>query len=284
MVSGHRVFIRTRSARTDDRSDRKRGCRQQYRRRGRCDGHAPRRSRTEKMRGAPATTALPRTPYPTRRRHAQIVGPSTDATLIVVSCPFPSANVSRSSRLSAPSDPKRPPSAKAGRRAIWPPISCCGNAALTRRPVSRCRALASYTARVQRHIADSTNWNDLVAKIAAGPPIYSPFKLLDPLVNTSEMFIHHEDVRRAAADWQPRVLDDQTVAALRRPIPLMAGVTLARVPARVTLRTPDGATLATVGTGCWSTSRQNHRSCCCSAPAATPFARPSPVTTRRSLR
>ena len=59
--------------------------------------------------------------------------------------------------------------------------------------------LASYTARVQRQIADSTDWDDLVAKIAAGPPVYSPFKLLDPLVNTSEMFIHHEDVRRAAA-------------------------------------------------------------------------------------
>ena len=71
--------------------------------------------------------------------------------------------------------------------------------------------------------------------------MYSPFKLLDPLVNTSEMFIHHEDVRRAAADWQPRVLDDPTVAALRRPIPLMARVTMARLPARVSLRTPDGA-------------------------------------------
>ena len=74
-------------------------------------------------------------------------------------------------------------------------------------------ALGSYTARVQRQIADSTDWEDLVAKVAAGPPIYSPFKLLDPLVNTSEMFIHHEDVRRAAADWQPRALDDPTVAA-----------------------------------------------------------------------
>ena len=40
------------------------------------------------------------------------------------------------------------------------------------------------------------DWNDLVAKIAAGPPLFSPFKLLDPLVNVSEMFIHHEDVRR----------------------------------------------------------------------------------------
>ena len=109
--------------------------------------------------------------------------------------------------------------------------------------------LASYTARVQRQIADSTDWDDLVAKIAAGPPVYSPFKLLDPLVNVSEMFIHHEDVRRAGADWEPRVLDEGTVAALRRPIPLMARMTLRRVPARVSLRTPDGRAVVAVGSG-----------------------------------
>ena len=109
--------------------------------------------------------------------------------------------------------------------------------------------LASYTARVQRQIADSTDWDDLVAKIAAGPPVYSPFKLLDPLVNVSEMFIHHEDVRRAGADWEPRVLDEGTVAALRRPIPPMARMTLRRVPARVSLRTPDGRAVVAVGSG-----------------------------------
>ena len=103
--------------------------------------------------------------------------------------------------------------------------------------------LASYTARVQQQIADATDWDELVAKIDAGPPVYSPFKLLDPLVNVTEMFIHHEDVRRAGADWRPRVLDERTVAALRRPLPMMARVTMARVPARVSLKTPDGATL-----------------------------------------
>ncbi len=109
--------------------------------------------------------------------------------------------------------------------------------------------LASYTARVQQQIADATDWDELVAKIDAGPPVYSPFKLLDPLVNVTEMFIHHEDVRRAGADWQPRVLDERTVAALRRPLPMMARVTMAHVPARVSLKTPDGATLVTVGKG-----------------------------------
>lgn len=111
------------------------------------------------------------------------------------------------------------------------------------------KPLAGYTAKVQDQIAESTPWDDLVDKVAAGPPFYSPFKLLDPLVNVSEMFIHHEDVRRAVPGWRPRELNAETTAALRRPIPMLARVALAKVPARLTLRTPDGETLATVGSG-----------------------------------
>src|SRR5258708_39325106 len=43
--------------------------------------------------------------------------------------------------------------------------------------------LAGYTAKVQDQIAKNTSWDDLVAMVAAGPPLYSPFKYLDPLVN-----------------------------------------------------------------------------------------------------
>ena len=89
----------------------------------------------------------------------------------------------------------------------------------------------------------------LLDKIASGPPLYSPFKLLDPVVNIGEMFIHHEDVRRAESGWEPRELDDATVRALGRGLPIMARLTLAKVPARVSLRTPEGKTLATVGRG-----------------------------------
>jgi len=109
--------------------------------------------------------------------------------------------------------------------------------------------LAGYTARVQRRIADTTPWAELLERVAAGPPPLSPFRLLDPLVNVTEMFIHHEDVRRAAPDWQPRALDPATTAALRRPLPLTARMALGRAPARVTLRTPDGAVAAVVGHG-----------------------------------
>jgi uncharacterized protein (TIGR03085 family) len=109
--------------------------------------------------------------------------------------------------------------------------------------------LAGYTAKVQRQVTESTGWNELLDKIASGPPLYSPFKILDPVANLGEMFIHHEDVRRAQPGWEPRPLDDVMVKGLGRGLAIMARLTLAKAPARVTLRTPDGKTLATVGRG-----------------------------------
>jgi uncharacterized protein (TIGR03085 family) len=109
--------------------------------------------------------------------------------------------------------------------------------------------LAGYTARKQRELADGTEWPDLLAKVASGPPPYSPFKLLDPVVNTTEMFIHHEDVRRAVPGWQPRELDDDLATALRRQVRLLVRMSLGRAPAEVTLHDSDGATLASAGKG-----------------------------------
>jgi uncharacterized protein (TIGR03085 family) len=109
--------------------------------------------------------------------------------------------------------------------------------------------LAGYTDKVQRQVAASAEWGELLDKIASGPPLYSPFKLLDPVANMGEMFIHHEDVRRAQTGWEPRQLDGTTVKALGRGLPIMARLTLAKAPARVSLRTQAGKTLATVGRG-----------------------------------
>lgn len=110
-------------------------------------------------------------------------------------------------------------------------------------------ALAGYTDRVQRQTARGCEWSELLDKVASGPPLYSPFKLLDPVANMGEMYIHHEDVRRAQSGWEPRPLDDSTVKALTRSLPLMARMTLAKAPARITLQTPQGTVLAIVGKG-----------------------------------
>jgi len=108
---------------------------------------------------------------------------------------------------------------------------------------------ADHTAQVQNSVARQTDWNELLDKVASGPPVYSPLKLLDPVANVGEMFIHHEDVRRAQPDWQPRVLEPALTSMLRRTLPLMGRLTLAKVPGRVVLRTPEGKTVLTTGRG-----------------------------------
>ena len=110
-------------------------------------------------------------------------------------------------------------------------------------------ALAGYTARKQRELTDATDWTGLLNMVASGPPVYSPLKLLDPVVNTTEMFIHHEDVRRAGLGWQPRSLDGDLESALRRQVRLGARLSLSRAQATVTLQDSDGSTLASVGKG-----------------------------------
>lgn len=109
--------------------------------------------------------------------------------------------------------------------------------------------LAGYTEKVQRQVTEANDWEQLLDQVASGPPLYSPFKLLDPVANMGEMFIHHEDVRRAQSGWEPRPLDDSTVKALGRGLPIMARLTLAKSPAKVSLRTPQGTQIATVGRG-----------------------------------
>ncbi|MCV7100562.1 TIGR03085 family metal-binding protein [Mycobacterium palustre] len=108
---------------------------------------------------------------------------------------------------------------------------------------------AAHTAKVQDEVASKTDWDALVDKVASGPPVYSPFKLLDPVANVAEMFIHHEDVRRAQPGWEPRVLEQALCRSLRRTLSLMARVTLAKVPGRVALRVPEGKTVLTAGRG-----------------------------------
>lgn len=108
---------------------------------------------------------------------------------------------------------------------------------------------AGHTEKLQNKVAENTDWEELVGKIAAGPPVYSPFKLLDPVANVAEMFIHHEDVRRAGTDWEPRQLEPKLVAGLQRTLGLMGRLTLAKVPGRVALRTTDGKTVLIAGQG-----------------------------------
>jgi uncharacterized protein (TIGR03085 family) len=108
---------------------------------------------------------------------------------------------------------------------------------------------AGHTEKVQNDVAQNTDWDELLSKVASGPPLYSPLKLLDPVANVAEMFIHHEDVRRAQPDWEPRVLESALAGSLRRSLSLMGRLTLSKMPGRVALRSTDGKTIVTAGRG-----------------------------------
>ncbi len=71
-------------------------------------------------------------------------------------------------------------------------------------------ALADHTEKVRRSATDR-QWAHLLADVDSGPPKWSPMFLFDAVANAAEMFVHHEDVRRAQPGWEPRTLsaDDQ---------------------------------------------------------------------------
>lgn len=89
--------------------------------------------------------------------------------------------------------------------------------------------------------ADGMNWPELVAKIAAGPPRLSLFGVpgVDAIANSNEFFIHHEDVRRAQPDWQPRVLSRADSDQLWSGVGLMGFLTARKAPVGITLRRSD---------------------------------------------
>lgn len=66
-------------------------------------------------------------------------------------------------------------------------------------------ALSGHTEKV-RSAATDRQWAHLLADIDSGPPRWSPLFLLDSVANAAEMFVHHEDVRRAVPGWEPREL------------------------------------------------------------------------------
>jgi uncharacterized protein (TIGR03085 family) len=99
------------------------------------------------------------------------------------------------------------------------------------------RPLAGWTARVQRSTAD-TDWPRLVQRVRSGPPAWSALSLpgADRLFNTTEYFVHHEDVRRAAPGWAPRDIDGALDDALWGLLRTRARALYRNAPVGVVLR------------------------------------------------
>lgn len=97
------------------------------------------------------------------------------------------------------------------------------------------KAVAGYTRTVQQRAA-AQDFPVLLEQLRR-PPAWSPVSnpLVDETVNVNEMFVHHEDVRRAQPGWTARSLDPGLQAALWRRLRRTARLVLRRVPATVVL-------------------------------------------------
>ena len=104
--------------------------------------------------------------------------------------------------------------------------------------------LAKRTERVMASIATKP-YADMIEQFRGGPPIWSPFVIpvFGDKANLAEFFVHHEDIRRAQPDWEPRAEDAVRDDALWRLLKLMGRLLLRRSPGGVVLRSAGRADL-----------------------------------------
>lgn len=95
------------------------------------------------------------------------------------------------------------------------------------------RAAAARAARRER------SWQERVEIFRQGPGRLSPIGRIDAFSGEGELLIHHEDLRRAQNDWEPRVLHPETAAQAWRAVGLMAPLAMT-VRSEVTLVSPLG--------------------------------------------
>jgi uncharacterized protein (TIGR03085 family) len=100
--------------------------------------------------------------------------------------------------------------------------------------------LAAHTRNVQRKLTERIPYRRLVQIIRNGPPRLSVFALpgADERANVVEFFVHHEDVRRAQPDWEPRKIDQGLSEVLWRRLG-MAKFILRKAPVGVELARDD---------------------------------------------
>jgi uncharacterized protein (TIGR03085 family) len=104
--------------------------------------------------------------------------------------------------------------------------------------------LAARLERVRGEYA-AKPYEELIQLIRTGPPRMSPFSLkqFDEAANSVEFYVHAEDIRRAAPDWTPRVIDPVFGDALWSRLERAARLVGRRSPVGLVLRRPDGQTV-----------------------------------------
>jgi uncharacterized protein (TIGR03085 family) len=92
---------------------------------------------------------------------------------------------------------------------------------------------AAWTQRLHDQTRSARAYGVLVAEMRSGPPAWLPtaWPALDRVLNTAEMVIHHEDVRRAQPGWSPRDLPRSVQDRLWSTVPVLARGRAATRPA-----------------------------------------------------
>ena len=81
----------------------------------------------------------------------------------------------------------------------------------------------------------------MIEQFRGGPPLWSPWALpvLGDRGNMAEFFVHHEDLRRAQPDWEPRDDNPERDDALWKLLKLMGKVLYRKSPVGVVLRSAN---------------------------------------------
>jgi uncharacterized protein (TIGR03085 family) len=103
--------------------------------------------------------------------------------------------------------------------------------------------LHAYQERVRLAVRDKLSWGDLVAKVRSGPPGPLRWGPVDDTWNSIEMFVHHEDVRRAQAGWLPRSADPALEAQIWRALHFLGKARARKLPAGLQLQADGYGTL-----------------------------------------
>ncbi|MCJ0902739.1 TIGR03085 family metal-binding protein [Rhodococcus sp. ARC_M6] len=100
-------------------------------------------------------------------------------------------------------------------------------------------AFAGHTESVRKATA-ARPWDELLHDVRSGPPTWSPLYWLDAQINTTEMFVHHEDVRRAHQHWTARALPVGRQAQLWKYARQIAKMGYRKAPVEVIFELPSG--------------------------------------------
>jgi uncharacterized protein (TIGR03085 family) len=102
------------------------------------------------------------------------------------------------------------------------------------------KPLARYTASVQNGLKAKHPFPELVGLVRRPGGVFGLLPALDEAVNTLELFIHHEDVRRAQPAWEPRELPAALDRTIWKRISTGSRLMLRRSPVGVVLHRLGG--------------------------------------------